>query len=117
MITMWALIQSGTVSEITDTDPQGRFHPSLVWVACGPDVTPGDIYENGEFSKPVPPTPTAEEIRALRNTLLQQSDFSQLSDSPVDSVAWATYRQALRDITEQTGFPEVVEWPIKPEQP
>lgn len=63
------------------------------------------------------PTPEqlAKNIRAQRNALLQQSDWTQVADAPVDTQAWATYRQALRDITEQAGFPDNVSWPDKPE--
>ena len=32
----------------------------------------------------------------------------------MDQAAWATYRQALRDVPEQDGFPEEVTWPSKP---
>jgi hypothetical protein len=35
-------------------------------------------------------------------------------DVPVDKAAYAAYRQALRDITKQTGFPWTVEWPVQP---
>lgn len=50
-----------------------------------------------------------------RNKLLFASDWTQLSDAPVDQTAWAAYRQALRDITSQEGFPANVVWPTKPE--
>jgi hypothetical protein len=46
--------------------------------------------------------------------MLAESDWTQLPDAPVDKEAWATYRQALRDITKQDGFPEDVEWPTRP---
>ena len=36
-------------------------------------------------------------MRAVRNDLLAQSDWTQVADAPVDREAWATYRQALRD--------------------
>jgi len=36
-------------------------------------------------------------MRAIRNDLLAQSDWTQLPDAPCDTQAWATYRQALRD--------------------
>lgn len=52
--------------------------------------------------------------RAYRNTLLTDSDWTQLSDSPADTLAWATYRQALRDVTAQAGFPWDIAWPEKP---
>ena len=45
------------------------------------------------------------EVRLQRNQLLKDSDWTQIADAPVDKTAWATYRQALRDITQQTGFP------------
>jgi hypothetical protein len=53
-------------------------------------------------------------IRAERNRRLINSDWTQLSDSSVDSTVWLDYRQALRDITNQTGFPWNVNWPIEP---
>lgn len=56
----------------------------------------------------------ASAIRSERNALLSASDWTQVIDAPVDQVAWATYRQALRDITDQVGFPHTVEWPVKP---
>jgi hypothetical protein len=57
----------------------------------------------------------AKGIRAERNRLLSESDWTQVLDAPVDQTAWATYRQALRDITSQTGFPSSVVWPTKPQ--
>ena len=53
-------------------------------------------------------------IRAERNRRLINSDWTQLSDSPVDSTLWISYRQALRDVTDQTGFPWNVNWPTEP---
>lgn len=55
-----------------------------------------------------------EEIRNQRNKLLTASDWTQLSDAPVDKAAWAVYRQALRDIPSQAGFPWEVVWPTTP---
>ena len=56
----------------------------------------------------------AAEVRAERNQKLKDSDFSQLPDSPVDKAAWATYREELRNIPEQDGFPNEVAWPVQP---
>lgn len=53
-------------------------------------------------------------VRTKRNKLLAESDWTQVADAPVDQAAWATYRQALRDITEQDGFPVNVEFPAEP---
>jgi hypothetical protein len=56
----------------------------------------------------------ASEARAQRNALLSASDWTQVADAPVDQAAWAIYRQALRDITVQSGFPETINWPVAP---
>lgn len=56
----------------------------------------------------------AKEVRAQRDRLLAESDWTQVADAPVDKAAWANYRQALRDITEQAGFPLEVQWPRMP---
>lgn len=56
-------------------------------------------------------------IRAERNNLIAQSDWTQLNDAPIDSLKradWVEYRQALRDIPQQPGFPWDVIWPNQP---
>ena len=56
-------------------------------------------------------------IRSRRDSFLLQSDwivvksYERGQNIPAE---WELYRQALRDITEQTGFPYEVTWPIKP---
>lgn len=56
----------------------------------------------------------AAKVRADRNKRLYASDWTQLADSPADKATWATYRQALRDVTSQSGFPWAVVWPTAP---
>lgn len=56
----------------------------------------------------------ASQVRSERNARLAASDWTQLADAPVDKAVWATYRQALRDITSQAGFPLDVQWPQEP---
>ena len=55
----------------------------------------------------------AEEVRQERNSLIQQSDWMANSDVTM-SDEWRTYRQALRDVPSQEGFPNDVTWPTKP---
>jgi hypothetical protein len=59
-------------------------------------------------------TMQANAVRVARNNLLKDSDWTQLADSPADKTAWATYRQALRDVTQQAGFPQTITWPDSP---
>ena len=56
----------------------------------------------------------AESVRIQRSEKLVECDWTQLSDSQVDKAVWATYRQSLRDIPAQAGFPWNVTWPSKP---
>jgi hypothetical protein len=59
-------------------------------------------------------TDQAKHIREQRDAKLASSDWTQVADSPVDKAAWATYRQALRDVPSQAGFPWEVTWPTTP---
>lgn len=50
---MWALIVDNKVAEVTDVDPNGRYHPSLQWVECGESVEVGDLLgEDANFTRP-----------------------------------------------------------------
>ena len=55
----------------------------------------------------------AEEVRQERDSLLSETDWMAGSDVTM-SDAWRTYRQALRDVPSQEGFPNTVVWPDKP---
>jgi len=56
----------------------------------------------------------AKAVRDDRTRRLSATDWTQLADAPVDKTAWATYRQALRDVPAQAGFPWNVQWPDTP---
>jgi hypothetical protein len=68
------------------------------------DVEEAEWHDNSNNRK-------SDEVRTCRNALLTQSDWTQVEDAPVDKAAWANYRQALRDITLQKGFPFNVDFP------
>jgi len=55
----------------------------------------------------------ATAVRAERDKLLSETDWMGMSDVTM-SAEWATYRQALRDVPAQAGFPHNVTWPEKP---
>lgn len=56
----------------------------------------------------------ASSVRGQRNRLLEECDWTQLADAQVDKQAWAAYRQLLRNVPSQPGFPDNVTWPSKP---
>lgn len=58
----------------------------------------------------------AQAVRADRNARIAATDWTQGKDIPDNiSSAWATYRQALRDVPSQAGFPWDIQWPTQPE--
>ena len=54
-------------------------------------------------------------VRQERSTKLKECDWTQTADSPVNKETWATYRQSLRDVPSQEGFPWTITWPTQPE--
>ena len=56
----------------------------------------------------------AANVRNSRTQMLKDCDWTQIADSTADKTAWATYRQALRDITSASGFPWAMTWPTQP---
>ena len=109
------VIENGVVTNTIIVDSLD-FLPNLV------EATEGGIgwaYVNGVFTPP-PDTRTpeqkAEEIRLRRDQLLAATDWTQAVDVPQTTKdKWAPYRQALRDVPQQPGFPDNIQWPVKPE--
>ena len=58
-------------------------------------------------------TEAAERVRSERDQKLKDTDWMGMSDVTM-SADWATYRQALRDVPTQEGFPHTVTWPEEP---
>lgn len=53
----------------------------------------------------------AAAVRSTRDQKLAATDWTQLADSTANTAAYASYRQALRDIPQQPGFPWDITWP------
>ena len=78
-------------------------HKALDWI----DPRPPEVKKQQD----------SDERRAQRDALLAACDWTQAADSPLTDAKkeeWQTYRQALRDITKQAGFPSTVDWPVAP---
>ena len=105
----YAIIEDGKVTNVAVAD--APLTPA--WIASD-TAQIGDTYANGEFTPPAPDYDAQwAVVRADRNALLAASDWTQLPDAPVDAAAWATYRQALRDLTQQSD-PFNIVWPVPP---
>lgn len=80
------------------------------------------IVDRGDYYEAVPvPEPSEEElarfVRGNRDAKLSETDYLVVPDYPISEenlTEVKVYRQALRDITEQTGFPKDVSWPDVP---
>lgn len=112
----YAIIENAkVVNTVICDDPD--FAQTQGWLAC-PDHAGIDWdVINGEFVDNRPAQALVDDsllIRLKRNGLLAASDWTQLTDAPVDRATWATYRQALRDLPQQAGFPSNVQWPVEP---
>ena len=107
------VIENGVVVNTIEVESLD-FLPNLV------EATEGGIgwsYADGVFTAPVvvvSDEDAAEQVRSRRDQLLTKSDWmavkSYETGEPIPT-EWATYRQALRDITAQDGFPHNVIWP------
>lgn len=119
MMTNFVKIENGLVVSKRPTEKDG-FIEAPGNVVCGfgydgenflPPPSPNHTWNGTEW---VPDNASKwTDIRAKRDILLSESDWTMVSDAPTDKVAWATYRQALRDITEQPD-PFNIIWPEKP---
>lgn len=111
----YAIIENGVVTNVVVADSALGAN----WVEAGENCEKGGTYSNGVFTRkerPVDPI-TWDDIRQKRNMLLRASDWTQIPDSPLsdeDKAVWQTYRQALRDITENHSDPADVVWPEMP---
>lgn len=98
VIKSWAPIQHWLNSEVT-----------FMSVPLG-------ITGTGVYQIPEPPT-QEDNARIRRNNELMLSDWTQLPDAPLTpekKIAWESYRQALRDVPSQSGFPSNIQWPVSP---
>lgn len=107
------VIENGVVVNTIEVESLD-FLPNLV------EATEGAIgwsYSDGVFTAPtvtVSDDEMAKQVRSRRDSLLAESDWTQVADAPVNQAAWAAYRQSLRDIPAQAGFPNEVNWPVAP---
>lgn len=105
---------------VTVFKPHDRNTQKLVSVA--PYVEDGVVYtvaveDKTQADIDAATASEAANVRFARNKRLADCDWTQLADSTADKAAWAVYRQALRDISAQPGFPFNVVWPLDPNTP
>ena len=111
-------VQSGVKQDakgnwVTDWDVRNKFNDYEKENEDGTKTTVTRAEQEAEYlAKKVAEKEAS--VRAERDKKLAETDWMALSDVTM-SEGWAVYRQALRDITGQDGFPDEVTWPTKPE--
>jgi len=109
---------------ITKGDALQSLAPGAEWVLRGDELEwlstnipqPSDAEIEAEVARLIAEQP-AKEARAKRDRLLTESDWVTIratdTGNPVPT-EWQSYRQALRDLPQQAGFPQEVVWPNPP---
>ena len=112
----------GAYGELTPNDSPSTYS-KYAKLASWCNKNNARIIDQGDYYEAVPvPEPTEQElasmVRSQRDTKLSATDYLVAPDypiSPEDLEAVKVYRQALRDIPEQSGFPKNVQWPVEPQ--
>lgn len=96
------LVKNGQIF-VPVANSNSDYQEYLAWLAEGNEPLPA---ENIEV--------TWDTIRAKRDQLIRDSDWTMVPDSSVDQAQWSAYRQILRDLPQTYTNPEDVVWPTEP---
>lgn len=110
--------RDGTLVGTVNGRPYHILQPDPLWPQAEQMAAEmGDALPIEPAPPPPPPPEPAVVARAQRNALLAASDWTHLADSPLSPearAAWTAYRAALRDVPQQAGFPDAIDWPGPP---
>jgi hypothetical protein len=107
--TVYQYSQAAGVEEIN-----GKWYTKYILGPVFADTEEATAAEQEAAYKAAKDAEQAKSVRQQRGEKLKDSDWTQVADASVDQAAWATYRQALRDVTQQSGFPWTITWPEMP---
>jgi len=107
--TVYQYSQAAGVEEIN-----GKWYTKYILGPVFTDTEEATAAEQEAEYKAMKDAEQAKSVRTSRDEKMKDSDWTQVADAPVDQAAWAAYRQALRDVTDQEGFPWTIDWPVKP---
>lgn len=97
--------------EITEEEHAGLLAEQTQGKEIVPDADGRPVAQLPQFTD----TELATAARADRDQRLSATDWTQLSDvPPTTAQKWSAYRQALRDVPTQAGFPRTIIWPVLP---
>lgn len=111
----YAIVENGKIANVAVAD--SSFAQAQGWIECPAGADIGWLIDEHGNASPPPPDleGMAKQVRLARDILLTQTDWTQAADVPqATKDKWAPYRQALRDVPQQPGFPQSVQWPEMP---
>jgi hypothetical protein len=116
----YAQVENGIVANISVADADVAAERGLILATAETEI--GGTYDGSAFARKVVTDDRTDaqkesDARSERDGWLKYCDWTVMPDSPLsdsDKAAWQTYRQALRDVPAQAGFPDNITWPTKP---
>jgi len=89
---------------------------NVVWIPTDPcNRSYAEFLSSGAAAEPyIEPPITWDTIRAKRDQLIRDTDWTMIPGATVDQAQWAAYRQILRDLPQTYDNPEDVVWPTQP---
>lgn len=99
--------------QIPDYDSETQYIVRVTPVPAGQDHVEYQIVDHVYTTQQLD-----QSAREKRQVRLQKTDWTQLTDADLTETqrtAWAVYRQALRDLPAQPGWPANINWPVQPE--
>ena len=112
----YAIIENNAIVNTVVAEPD--YAAAQGWISLPEGAGIGWVFDGQKWDNPNKPTTEqiAENVRFQRNSILAATDWTQAADVPqATKDKWAPYRQALRDIPQQPGFPENITWPVAPD--
>jgi len=113
-----AQASGGTVYQYSQADGveqvNGKWYTKYILGPVFADTEEATAAQNEAAYKAAKDAEQATSVRSTRGEKLSASDWTQVADAPVNKTTWATYRQALRNVPAQAGFPWTIIWPDAP---
>ena len=114
----WCIARDGRWTGATYSGPEADLPHNVPAGCTAVEGQPGELIAAGALLPHQPPPDVRlveRQARDERDRRLQACDWTQLPDvSPSTRNAWAHYRQALRDVPGQSGWPHTITWPTPP---
>ena len=111
--TVYQYSQAAGVEQI-----EGKWYTKYILGPVFADTEDSSAAEQEAAYKAMKDAEQAKSVRDQRGEKLKDCDWTQVADAlldaPATKTAWAEYRQALRDVTNQEGFPWTITWPEQP---